>query len=206
MRTDPGLTIFAGCAHLENDATSCAVTWKKANTWRGRKTHMGWLRMTSVRPSSTHSAPRSLTSRPRSGGVHSTRASMETRWLTSGRNSPPMSRTFMEWSGSASPTHVARSGRDASPSRAPWPTSNAVPQKRNGRMRKTGWRRRSARRATASIHVPAKNRSQTPQWHAPTSASPRVSTSSRPVTALLANFTSTGPRGAQTPRAGGASI
>ena len=53
-------------------------------------------------------------------------------------NSPPMSRTPMEWSGSASRTHAAWSGRDASPSQDPWPTSNAVSRKRIGRMRKIG--------------------------------------------------------------------
>jgi len=47
-------------------------------------------------------------------------------------------RTPMEWSVSASLTHAARSGRDASASQSPWPTSNAVSRKRNRRMRKTG--------------------------------------------------------------------
>ena len=54
--------------------------------------------------------------------------------------------------------------------------------------------------------VPSQRKtSRASRWHAPTSASPRASTSSRRVTASLAN-TSTGPHNSQTPRAGGDSI
>ena len=54
-RTDqPGLTIFTDGPRLENGATGYAVAWKKCQTWKGHKTHMGWARKPttpSARPS-----------------------------------------------------------------------------------------------------------------------------------------------------------
>jgi len=42
-RTDrPELTIFTDGSRLENGATGYAVAWKKGQTWKGHKTHMGW--------------------------------------------------------------------------------------------------------------------------------------------------------------------
>jgi len=38
----PGLTIFTDGSRLENGATGYAVAWKKGDTWKGHKTHMGW--------------------------------------------------------------------------------------------------------------------------------------------------------------------
>ena len=38
----PGLTIFTVSSRLENGATGYAVAWKKGDTCKGNKTHMGW--------------------------------------------------------------------------------------------------------------------------------------------------------------------
>jgi len=38
----PGLTNFTDGSRPENGATGYAVTWKKGNSWKGHKTHMGW--------------------------------------------------------------------------------------------------------------------------------------------------------------------
>jgi len=42
-RTDRlGLTTFTDGPRLENGATGYAVAWKKGQTWKCHKTHMGW--------------------------------------------------------------------------------------------------------------------------------------------------------------------
>jgi len=190
QRSDrPGLIIFTdGSRPVENGAIGYAVIWKKADTWKGHRTHMGWgqeaydaecvtiargivsssnqkpharnpgrhpkgdLRRPGARPENRDHGQKAYCHLPHQG----TNVTMEIRWRPrrqgiEGNEIADEAKLAGDdpnhgWNGSASRTHTAKSGREASPSRDPWPTSSANSRKRSGQEHKIGRRRGSARR------------------------------------------------------------
>jgi len=145
-------------------------------TVRAHPTTQVQAKNTRLWPESTSlpSAPRNRVSASRFGGALATSVLRATRSPTSGPSRPPKDRTHTEWSGSASRTHTASSGRDVSHSRGPSLTSSATSQNENARKPGTG-SAESSPTGNCKYHR-AESRNRTPSWQAPANASPPVFT------------------------------